>query len=311
MAYYASKVLNIALGEEGYLEKETNYNLDSKTGNAGDGNYNKYARDFDKKFPNFYNGRKNGFAWCDIFVDWCLVMAFGVDAALKLLGQPLKSCGAGCSWSAKYYKQIGCFYTYPKVGDQIFFKDSSGDPCHTGLVYKVTKTKVHTIEGNTSSAKGVVANGGAVARKSYDIGYSRIYGYGRPKYDAEPKNNSVSTSTTTNTSTNTTPVKVNTDVKEWQEAAIKDGFKFPKYGADNEWGSECESVATKAICKYRGVIYRYKNLTKIVQKAVGVKVDGKFGKDTKTAVIAYQGKNGLIADGEVGIKTWKKILGVK
>lgn len=219
----------------------------------------------------------------------------------KLLGQPIKSCGAGCSWSAKYYKKIGQFYTYPKVGDQIFFKDSKGEPCHTGLVYKVTTKKIYTIEGNTSSEKGVVANGGAVARKNYDIGYSRIYGYGRPKYDAEPKT----------TSTNKTPVKKNTKVKEWQEAAIKDGFKFSKYGADNVWGSECESVAKKAICKYRVIGYKYKNLTKIVQKAVGVKVDGKFGKDTKKAVVAYQKKNGLTADGEVGIKTWKKILGVK
>lgn len=301
MAYYASKVLAIAENEVGYLEKETNANLDSKTGNAGDENYTKYARDFDNKFPNFYNGKKNGYSWCDVFVDWCFVKAFGVESALKLLGQPIKSCGAGCSWSAKYYKKIGQFYTYPKVGDQIFFKDSKGEPCHTGLVYKVTKKKIYTIEGNTSSEKGVVANGGAVARKNYDIGYSRIYGYGRPKYDTEPKT----------ASTNKKPVKKNTKVKEWQEAAIKDGFKFSKYGADNVWGSECESVAKKAICKYRVIGYKYKNLTKIVQKAVGVKVDGKFGKDTKKAVVAYQKKNGLTADGEVGIKTWKKILGMR
>lgn len=296
MPYYASKVLDIADGEVGYLEKETNTNLDSKTANAGDENYTKYARDFDKKFPDFYNGKKNGYAWCDIFVDWCLVMAFGVEVALKLLGQPSKSCGAGCSWSAKYYKQIGCFYTSPKVGDQIFFKDKKGEPCHTGLVYKITAKKVYTIEGNTSSEKGVVANGGAVAKKSYDINYDRIYGYGRPKYDAEPKK---------------TATKKSTKIKEWQEAAIKDGFKFPKYGADNEWGSECEAVAEKAVCKYRVTGYKYKNLTKIVQKAVGAEVDGKYGKDTKKAVKAYQKKVGLKATGRVGINTWKKILGVK
>ena len=48
----------------------------------------------------------------------------------------------------------------------------------------------------------------------------------------------------------------------------------------------------------------------IVQKAVGVGVDGKFGNDTKTAVMAYQKKHGLTADGIVGLNTWKKILGV-
>lgn len=98
-------------------------------------------------------------------------------------------------------------------------------------------------------------------------------------------------------------------VKDWQDAAIADGFEFPKYGADGEWGAECESVARKAICKQR-LTYKYKNLTRLVQQTVGVSVDGKFGSDTKKAVKDYQGKHDLEADGEVGINTWKKMLGV-
>lgn len=98
-------------------------------------------------------------------------------------------------------------------------------------------------------------------------------------------------------------------VKAWQSAAIADGFKFPKFGADGMWGSECEEVAKKAVCKKR-LIYKYKNLTKIIQTAVGVDADGKFGSGTKKAVIEYQKKNGLFADGEVGLNTWKMILGV-
>jgi hypothetical protein len=100
-------------------------------------------------------------------------------------------------------------------------------------------------------------------------------------------------------------------VWEWQKAAVKDGFSFPKYGCDGEWGAECEAVAKKAICKKRLLSYKYPNLTRLVQKAVGVTVDGKFGKDTKAAVIKWQKLMGLIADGAVGINTWKKILGVK
>lgn len=106
------------------------------------------------------------------------------------------------------------------------------------------------------------------------------------------------------------PSKTNVAVLNWQKAAIKDGFKFPKCGADGIWGNECVEVAKKAICKKR-LTYKYKNLTKIVQNAVGVAVDGKFGNDTKNAVIKYQKLFGLSADGEVGINTWKKILGVK
>jgi peptidoglycan hydrolase-like protein with peptidoglycan-binding domain len=304
MANYASAVVNVALGEVGYLEKETNASLDNKTANAGDNNYTKYARDFDTKYPNFYNTKKQSVAWCDIFVDWCMVKAFGVETALKLLGQPLKSCGAGCSWSMKYYKQIGCFYVSgPKAGDQIFFYNSKkNDIAHTGLVYKVDSKYVYTVEGNTSSAAGVVANGGAVAKKKYALNYARIAGYGRPKYDAEP--------VTTTPAKPAAKPKVNAAVQAWQKAAIADGYKFPKYGADGDWGQECINVAQKAICKKQIIGYKNKNLTKIIQKAVGVTADGLFGNDTKKAVIAYQKKKGLTADGVVGLNTWKKILGV-
>jgi N-acetylmuramoyl-L-alanine amidase len=50
---------------------------------------------------------------------------------------------------------------------------------------------------------------------------------------------------------------------------------------------------------------------KIIQEKVGVTVDGKFGKDTQNAVIKFQLSKGLDADGVVGIKTWKKLLGVR
>lgn len=104
--------------------------------------------------------------------------------------------------------------------------------------------------------------------------------------------------------------KKENEILNWQKAAIKDGFKFPKYGADGTWGAESEAVAKKAICKKQLLGYKYKNLTKIVQKAVGVKVDGKFGTSTKNAVIKYQKKHKLTADGCVGLNTWKKILGI-
>lgn len=98
-------------------------------------------------------------------------------------------------------------------------------------------------------------------------------------------------------------------VLAWQKAAIADGFRFPKYVADGAWGSECVSVAAKAVVKKR-VTYTYKNLTKIVQAAVGVTVDGKCGTKTDAAIRAYQKNNGLTVDGKVGLNTWKKILGV-
>lgn len=296
MNKYASKVIEIALGEVGYLEKKTNSNLDSKTGNAGYNNYTKYARDLDA-IPNFYNGRKNGYAWCDIFVDWVFVQAFGAETAKELLRQPDKSYGAGCYYSARYYKNNGQFYTQnPKAGDQIFFWNSSkSDVAHTGLVYDVDRNYVYTVEGNTSSASGVVANGGGVFCKKYALNYSRIYGYGRPKYDVE------------NTLNKPIADGYHPTVKEWQLAAIADGYKFPKFGADGDWGSECEAVAKKAIVKKR-TSYINKNLTKIVQRVVGVTPDGLCGTNTDVAIRNWQRAVGLTADGQIGLNSWKKML---
>lgn len=297
MANTVDKLLAVAKKEIGYLEKETNRNLDSKTANAGDENFTKYSRDFDTKYKTFYNGKKQGAEWCDIFVDWCFVTAFGETEALKLLGQPKKSCGAGCGWSAGYYKKIGRFSNKPMVGAQIFFKDSSGEPCHTGIVTKIGTKYIYTIEGNTSNASGVVANGGGVAEKKYELSYSRIYGYGLPKFEIdvvkEPE----------------TPKEEN-KVLEWQKAAMLDGFEFPLFGADGLWGKECESVARVAVIKKRAS-YIYPELTKIVQRAVGVEADGKCGNITRAAIKTYQRQKGLKVDGKCGLNTWRKILEVK
>lgn len=185
MGFDPQKVISIAKAEVGYLEKKSNKDLDSKTGNAGDKNYTKYARDMDA-IPGYYNGRKQGAAWCDVFVDWCFVQAYGVDDGRALLCQPTKSCGAGCKYSRNYYKSKGRLFDAPQPGDQIFFYPSDGiggsSISHTGLVVAVDKTYVYTVEGNTSSASGVVANGGCVREKKYKLNYNRIAGYGRPNY---------------------------------------------------------------------------------------------------------------------------------
>ena len=171
----ADKLIAVAIGEIGYKEKASNSSLDDKTANARSANYTKYARDFDQKYPNWYNGKKNGYAWCDMFVDWCFLTAFGYENALRLTCQPEKSAGAGCTYSLRYYKNKGQFHTSdPKPGDQIFFGTSLDNSSHTGIVEKADGSKVYTIEGNTSDQ---------VARRNYALNNSRILGYGRPAYD--------------------------------------------------------------------------------------------------------------------------------
>ena len=175
------KLISIADGEVGYCEKskmavQLNPNvLDEKVTGAGADNMTKYARSLVNWIGSPYS---QGSAWCDVFVDWCFVTAFGLKTAKDIIG----SWSAYTPTSAQYYMNMGRWFGTPSIGDQIFFKNDTRI-CHTGIVYKVDKTHVYTIEGNTSSNVGVVPNGGCVAKKQYSLTYSRIAGYGRPRYE--------------------------------------------------------------------------------------------------------------------------------
>lgn len=183
--YEKQRVIDIALAEVGYLEKAGTDMLDSKIANAGQGNYTKYSRDLAQ--VAFFNGRKQGVAWCAVFVAWCFFRAYGKEAALELLNQPkkaAKNAGAGCRYAMNYFKAKGRFYSRsPESGDVIFFYSADGTSiAHMGLVYKAEGGRVYTVEGNTSAAQGVADNGGGVWKKSYAADYGRIVGYGRPEY---------------------------------------------------------------------------------------------------------------------------------
>lgn len=219
-----AKVIAIAMGEVGYKEKRTNASLDDKTANAGTGNYTKYARDFDQKYPNWYNGKKNGFDWCDMFVDWCFLTAFGYNKALELLCQPQKSAGAGCTCSFRYYKNKGQSGRTPKVGAQIFFGNSESDLRHTGLVYKVDNSYVYTIEGNTSAQ---------VAYRKYNRATTKLW-YGYPNYDENSDLNLAEQSTTSDLSIGST----GSQVTKMQTMLIKLGYSCGDAGIDGSFGND-------------------------------------------------------------------------
>lgn len=98
-------------------------------------------------------------------------------------------------------------------------------------------------------------------------------------------------------------------VLSFQMAAYADGFKFPKYGCDGQYGSETENVMKQCIVKRR-LIYKYKNATKLVQRLLNIEQDGKCGKITTDVIKEFQKKNGLEVDGAVGLLTWSKLLGI-
>ena len=179
MAYDIQQVIKVAKAEVGYLEKKSGdlaYLYDKKA-NAGSTNYTKYGYEMHKIYPEVMD---IGQPWCDCFVDWCFMTAYGVSNARKLLGGEFDDYTVA---SANLYKKAGAWYTSPEIGDQIFFKNDVRI-CHTGIVVDIipSSNTVVTIEGNTSSGSEVVSNGGAVCQKYYSLNNARIAGYGRPAY---------------------------------------------------------------------------------------------------------------------------------
>ena len=316
--YYASTIIALAQNEIGYLEKASNSQLDSKTANAGYNNFTKYARDLDN-IPGFFNGPKNGYPWCTSFYCWLFVKSFGVEQARKMLYLPVNSLAAGCDYALGYYKKNGAFYYAPKAGDQIFFSSSRGGVAHTGLVEKVTTSTVYTIEGNTSTSAGVIANGGGVCRKSYSIGYSRIIGYGRPKYDAEstpvvqPSNRILTVA----------------DIQSWLNKDYA-----ARLVVDNDFGTLTKKAIVKAVQKnigtsadgVFGVLSKaaWKNIkrgsvgevAKLVQAMLicygyscgNCGADGDFGTGSVAALKRFQSANRLVADGIAGKATAMKLF---
>lgn len=161
------KIVDIANAEIGYLEKKSNSQLESKTANAGNKNFTKYGE--------WYG--MNGQPWCAMFVSWCADRAgIGTDIIPK---------HASCAVGIKWFKERGLWADRkgykPKEGDIIYFQSGANNR-HVGIVTKVTDERVYTVEGNTSGGSTMISNGGSVAAKNYALSYSKILGYGKPKY---------------------------------------------------------------------------------------------------------------------------------
>ncbi len=166
-------LLKIARGELGYHEKNSPEHLDEKTApNDGSRNFTKYARDLAE--AGYYQAGKQGYEWCDVFVDWCFFRLCGSREAAETMTCQTGPYGAGCEWSARYYAGKGRLDGTPRVGDQAFF----GDRDHTGIVSAVDGSAVTVIEGNKNHR---------VEENTYHIGDGWLSGeFGHPFYEAEP-----------------------------------------------------------------------------------------------------------------------------
>ncbi|MFQ7765918.1 MAG: GH25 family lysozyme [Blautia sp.] len=256
-------LIAVAKNEIGYLEKATNAQLDSKTANAGYNNYTKYWRDV---YPAY-----QGQPWCACQISWDMMTAFGLETAKKLLRHwPYVYCPA--------MRDYFTLYANPQVGDiVIFWSSKKKEFVHTGLVIKVQGDQFWTIEGNTSGASGIVANGGGVCQKSYYNSQLPGTKFCRPDY-------SIVTSIKSNSSTNTSTT---TATKNWIEYGDRGNdvknlqAKLNKVGHNLEVDGICGNATVSAI--------------KDFQEKYNLTVDGQAGKNTITkldsVIAAKENKN--------------------
>ena len=148
-----------------YLEKATLAYLDDFQRNAGYNNYTKFARDVNSWGQPGCQGQ----SWCAVYQFWKLVKVFGLKKALQIMGGGFYNCQS----VTRHAKANGTWKKTPKKGALIIFRNGA----HIGSVRKFDTTYVYTNEGNTSSASGVIANGGACRNKKYKLTDSAIDGY--------------------------------------------------------------------------------------------------------------------------------------
>ena len=265
------------------------------------GKYNKYAEYLDR--TDLYNGPKNGYDWCDVFADCDYVSNFGIDVATRMIAQPLHGCGAGCAWSASYYRAADQWDGDPSIGAQIFF-GLRGSESHTGIVVGYSSGYVHTVEGNTGYSNGYL--GGAVLKRTYARNDSRIVGYGVPDWSLAggnplvlPKSNALE---------HNGELEVDgylgvQSVTSWQRAlgTTVDGFVSSQSWED--WGATPRLVAVE-----REMFATGSELVRRVQHVVGAEEDGLMGSQTVRCLQVWLDDHGFACgpvDGVLGVLTAK------
>ena len=142
-------------GDKPYLEKKTAAFLDDFLKNAGYNNYTKFARDVNSWGQPGCQAQP----WCAEYQFWKLAKVLGITKALQIMGGGFYNCVSITNWA----KKNGTWHSTPKDGALVIFRDGS----HIGSVRSYSNTYIYTNEGNTSSAAGVIANGGSCRNKRY------------------------------------------------------------------------------------------------------------------------------------------------
>lgn len=280
------------------------------------------------KYGKWYG--MDGQPWCAMFVSWCADQV-GIPRTTipKFAWTP-----SGYEWFRRrgQGRRVGRTTTGLKPGDIVFYwSRSTGRIGHVGIVYKVvSKTRVVTIEGNTSGGRGVDPDGGGVFLKYRTA--SQIYSVGQPDF-ADMYNVRDMQEGLNKVLALDPPLKVDGDYGPKTQAAV---IKFQKstgtLKVDGDYGPKTHAALTAALAKpkpkpkakpeQRDTPNQQldSELIKAWQRAMGTTVDGVIDRgdsELVRAVQAYLRKYGFIwveVTGAWNRATWKAVelhLGVK
>ena len=249
------KIIKLAQGEVGYKETGTNQT--------------KYSYDFDHKYWQWFNYKKQGTAWCAIFICWLFVVVLGPEKALKFLGcpSPKNNCAAGVGFLHDYLKKTGTTVKKAdtKKGDIIFFRNDA----HVGICEYVKDGYIHTIEGN---------KGDAVARGSYKLNSTSITGVVRPAYAADEQPE---------------PTPAPSTKYDFPTIPSRGYFKSGDRGTEVKKMQQILELVCPGCLKQYGCdgIIGYETLSAVarVQFKLHVTVDGLYGPKTNNACKKYLG----------------------
>lgn len=157
------KIIDIALNEVGYLQKN---------------GYNKYSAEF----GNGYTG------WCNYFVVWCAKEAGISPEAIT----GTSSYGGDCYIYMSALRNQGRFFendgSYtPKKGDLVFYNSSrsTSGSTHVGFVLSANESTVEVVEGNVSVGGTRGVDKKVRPRYNYVTDDMVIIGFGVPAYSGE------------------------------------------------------------------------------------------------------------------------------
>ena len=264
-------LVNVARSQLGYHEGDNTSQLHGES--SGSSNYTEYGYWYGTQVQGHSGG--SYYAWCAYFISWCARQA-GIPTSI--ISNASYACAGSDNGDFKnldYYARGS--YT-PKVGDLVFFCWEGNSSCwdHVEIVIGVSSSEVTTLGGNTGDNN--------VKSRKWSLSNSNIRGYGVPKYT------SGSNPTPTPTPTPSGSVQDLTNPKNPNK------YSTPPSGTYLNVGDSGTYVRWLQAC--------------LNQCGYSCDVDGQFGYGTAEALKSFQRKYGLTVDGGFGPECRTKIIAV-